>query len=158
MDPVNDAVVSQVVDDGAAYNATTVAPATPDAPPDLSAAASLATDNPMIALALGVLAVVGSGAGFKLWNKRSEQAHEQAMKRLEIEASAPTAQPPPCQAAQTATEARLASIEAQMGKLEQSTAGISAHGSDDLEERVSKLEASMRRVGVKPPATKAGTK
>jgi len=44
--------------------------------------------NPVVAIVLVVVVVLGSGAGWKFWQKKSEQKHELEMKKLELEAKA----------------------------------------------------------------------
>jgi uncharacterized protein HemX len=44
--------------------------------------------NPVLTVILVVVALLGSGAGWKLWQKKSEQKHELEMKKLELEAKA----------------------------------------------------------------------
>lgn len=151
-----DAVVSQVVDDAVKVEAPveTVAVVEQPAAPAFDPMA-VAQANPMLAFALAALAVVGGGAGFKLWTKMSEQKHEQKLKEMELEAQKTGlngAQPPPCQAKQAETDAKLAALEARMGKTEKRSAALPADfDGEELEKRVHKLEAAMKRMGVKPP-------
>lgn len=42
--------------------------------------------NPVVAIVLVGIVILGSGAGWKFWQKRSEQKHELEMKKLELEA------------------------------------------------------------------------
>lgn len=158
--PVDKAeIVEKVVDDAAKVEASKAEPVAHEevaapisAPLDPMA---VAQNNPMLALALAVVAVVGGGAGFKLWTKMSEQKHEQKMKMLELQAqaNAPTVQPPPCQAAQAKTEAQLASLEARLGKMEKASHGLpDASLGDDVDElktKVTKLESAVKRIGLK---------
>ena len=44
--------------------------------------------NPVVAIVLVVVVILGSGAGWKFWQKKSEQKHELEMKKLELEAEA----------------------------------------------------------------------
>ena len=44
--------------------------------------------NPIVAIVLVVVVILGSGAGWKFWQKKSEQKHELEMKKLELEAKA----------------------------------------------------------------------
>lgn len=101
-------------------------------------------DNPLLALGLAAIAVLGGGAAWKHYAKTSEQRHEQAMKQLEIQASAPTVQPPPCQAADAATQARIQALEARVAKAEKSTLSVGGLP-DDLEERLEALEKKAKR-------------
>lgn len=152
-----DAVVAQVVDDAAVSPAHAAAHETVVEQPVAPAfdPMAVAQANPMLAFALAALAVVGGGAGFKLWTKMSEQKHEQKLKEMELEAQKTGlngAQPPPCQAKQAETDAKLAALEVRMGKTEKRSAALPADfDGEELEKRVHKLEAAMKRMGVKPP-------
>lgn len=151
-----DAVVAQVVDDAAVSPAHAAAHETVVEQPVAPAfdPMAVAQANPMLAFALAALAVVGGGAGFKLWTKMSEQRHETRLKELELEAQKAGlngAQPPPCQAKQTETDAKMAVLEARMGKMEKTSGGLpDGFDGEELEKRVAKLEAAMKRMGVKP--------
>ena len=160
--PTPEEVVAQVSDDAALLPvATTTQPADPQpSAADLAKLAQTGDGNPVVVLGLALLAVVGGGSAWKLWTKRSEQAHELAMKRLELDAATMngTAQPPPCQAKQAETEARLVSMEARLAKTERASAGLpNGFDADELDSRIGKLEAQMKKMGVKPP-TKGGAK
>lgn len=107
---------------------------------DLSQLQGLAGDNPMVMLALAGVAVLGGSAGWKHWNKLSEQKHEQKMKELEMQAQAQGtngAQPPPCAAANLKLEAELKALQGQvaenvakMAKLEKKTLAIASSDFD----------------------------
>jgi hypothetical protein len=172
MDPIpvpstSEEVIAQVSDDAALL--TVAAPvvahevqaaATPTAS-ELGKLAESAGDNPLLALGLAAIAVLGGGSAWKLWTKRSEQAHELAMKRLELDAATAngTAQPPPCQAKQAEVDAKLAAFEARLGKVEKTSLALpDGFDADELTGRLSKVEGAIKRLGVKPPATKGGTK
>lgn len=148
-----DLAVSQVVDD-APKAETHEAVVEQPAPAPAFDPMAVAQANPMLAFALAALAVVGGGAGFKLWTKMSEQRHETRLKELELEAQKAGlngAQPPPCQVKQTETDAKLASMEARLGKAEKTSAALPADfDAEELEKRVAKLESAMKRIGVKP--------
>jgi hypothetical protein len=102
-------------------------------------------DDPALVVTLAIIALLGVG----LWKHLGKVADQKAaldMKRLEIEADSvkrtPKAQPPPCQAANTALEAKISALEARLGKVESSSplalpAGFDA---EELDERVRKLE------------------
>lgn len=168
--PTSEEVVAQVQDDAsllpiaAAHAAPVAGELQPEAQPsaaDLAKLAEGAGNQPLLALALAVLAVVGGGSAWKLWTKRSEQAHELAMKRLELDSATMngTAQPPPCQAKQAEVDAKLAAMEARLAKAEKASLALPADfDADELTGRLGKVEAAIRRMGVKPPATKGGTK
>ncbi len=150
-DPHKDAIVAQVQDDATRVE-TAVVEHPADAPPFDPMAVAQA--NPMLAFALAALAVVGGGAGFKLWTKMSEQKHEQKLKELELQAQAQGlggAQPPPCQVKQAEVEAKLAAIEARLVKTERTSIALDdGFDPDDIEKRLVSLERSMKRMGVKP--------
>ena len=168
--PTSEEVVAQVQDDAsllpisAAHAAPVAGELQPEAQPsaaDLAKLAEGAGNQPLLALALAILAVVGGGSAWKLWTKRSEQAHELAMKRLELDSATVngTAQPPPCQAKQAEVDAKLAAMEARLAKAEKASLALPADfDADELTGRLGKVESAIRRMGVKPPATKGGTK
>jgi hypothetical protein len=118
----------------------------PDAPFDLTAVAD--GDNTIL---LAIIAVVGGGAGFKLWQSMSAQYHERALKRLDIDAQQKglgAGQPPPCKAATEAVEARLSSLEARTSANERASArlvaALDADEVDDLKKRLELLERKGR--------------
>jgi uncharacterized protein HemX len=117
---------------------------------------AVAQANPMLALALAVLAVVGGGAGFKLWTKMSEQKHEQKLKEMELQSQAQGlggAQPPPCQAKQAEMDAKLAALESRVAKAERTSLAMGDDfDPDDIQKRIIMLERTMKRIGVKPAA------
>jgi uncharacterized protein HemX len=110
----------------------------------------------VLALALAVLAVVGGGAGFKLWTKMSEQKHEQKLKEMELQSQAQGlggAQPPPCQAKQAEMDAKLAALEGRVAKAERTSLAMGDDfDPDDIQKRIVMLERTMKRIGVKPAA------
>ncbi len=126
---------------------------------DPSQLQQLGAENPMLAIALAAVAVLGGGAAWKHWGKMSEQKHEQAMKQLELQASAqanvPTVQPPPCQAADAATQARISALEGRLAKAEQASSSVSLGLSDEMEERIAKLEKAVK---AKKAATKTASR
>ncbi len=152
--PEKEAVVEQVVDDGAKVetHAETVAEPVPAGFDPMAVAQA----NPMLAFGLAILAVVGGGAGWKFWTKMSEQKHEQKMKELELQAQAQGlngAQPPPCAAKQVETEAKVAALEARLGKMEKGSIGLpDDFDGEELLKRVAKVESALKRIGVKPAA------
>lgn len=165
--PTPEEVVSQVSDDAALLavappvGAHEAQPAPTPSASELGQLAESAGDNPLLALGLAAIAVLGGGSAWKLWTKRSEQSHELAMKRLELDAATMngTAQPPPCQAKQAEVDAKLAAFEARLGKVEKTSLALpDGFDADELTGRLSKVEAAVRRLGVKAPTTKGGSK
>ncbi len=108
-------------------------------------------DDPVLVVILAVIALLGVG----LWKHLGKVADQKAaleMKRLEIEADSvkrsPKTQPPPCQAANAALEARLAAAEARLGKVESTSVGLPpGFDAEELDERVRKLELEKFRKG-----------
>lgn len=149
-----DAVVAQVVDDIAKVEVPveTVAVVEQAVTPAFDPMA-VAQANPMLAFALAALAVVGGGAGFKLWTKMSEQKHEQKLKEMELQGQAQGlngAQPPPCQAKQAETDAKLAALEARVAKAERTSVALGDDfDPEDIQKRLVLLERAMKRIGVK---------
>ena len=132
--------------------------------PDLTQLEGLAGGNPALMLALAVLLIVGGGAGWKFWQRMSEQRHEQAMAKLALEremAGLQGAQPPPCQTAHAKLLKDIEALEKRLGKVEKRSASPTLPAdfdADELTGRLGKVEGAIRRMGVKPPATKGGTK
>ena len=162
--PTSDEVVAQVQDDAVLVIPQPKHVEAQEVQPTASDLAKLTQpdeQNPFIVLGLAVLAVVGGGSAWKLWTKRSEQSHELAMKRLEMDAATMngTAQPPPCQMKQAEVDAQLAALEARIAKTEKASLAFpDDFDVDELVARLSKVEAAIKRMGVKPPATKGGSK
>jgi hypothetical protein len=125
------------------------------APFDINAILTSTGGGGGVAIILAILAVVGGGAGWKFYQKFAEQKHEQEMKKLEIQAQAQGlngAQPPPCQAANAALEAKLVAIEGKLVSVEKKTSSFSAgFDADDLEERLVKLEKKAKSTAGRPP-------
>lgn len=121
----------------------------PEPPPfDPVQLQQLGADNPMLAIGLAIVAVLGGGAAWKQWGKMSEQKHEVEMRKLElqaqVQANVPTVQPPPCQAADAATRAQLVQLEGRIAKAEKASEGFSVGISDEMEERIAKLEKAAK--------------
>jgi predicted negative regulator of RcsB-dependent stress response len=55
---------------------------------ELAQLKELTGGNPVVAIVLVAIVILGSGAGWKFWQKKSEQKHELEMKKLELEAKA----------------------------------------------------------------------
>lgn len=166
-----DAVVAQVVDDGVKAHEVQEAPVAP--PVSSTDVMAVAGDNPLLAFGLALLAVfAGGGAGWKLWTKKTEtaaelaklqaeQAHELAMKQLEVQTSVPTVQPPPCQVKQVEVEAKLsalssevAELRARLEKAEKKTAAFGDNfDADEVKDNLTKLERTVRDMKAKMPKT-----
>jgi hypothetical protein len=107
-----------------------------EAPADLSQLQGLAGDNPVLMVILALVVVGGGTAGWKFWNKFSEQKHEQKMKMLEIEAQQAGlagAQPPPCQTVTAELKKEIASLETKVGKMEKQVRSFVASDFDEAE-------------------------
>jgi hypothetical protein len=101
-------------------------------------------DDPVLVVTLAIIALLGVGL-WKHLGKVADQKSALEMKKLEIEADSvkrtPKAQPPPCQAANTALEAKISALEARLGKVESSSLALPAgFDAEELDERVRKLE------------------
>ena len=132
--------------------ATTAEPAA--APFDVNQLTQSAGGGPVVAIVLAGIAVLGGGAAMKFYKQFSEQKHEQAMKKLELDAQSQGlngAQPPPCAAQNAVVEGRLAAMEAKLVSMEKKTSSFSADfDASDLEERIEKLEKKAK-TGAKTP-------
>lgn len=152
-------------------HATTQASAEPaNAAPDLSQIGALAGGNPIVTVILALIVVGGGTAGWKFWQKKSEQSHELAMKKADLElemAGLNGAQPPPCQAASVKLNGELTEIRGdlkangeahkklqeqidalaeRLSKLEKKAASLFSGGFDpeEMEERVAKIEKALK--------------
>jgi len=110
-------------------------------------------DDPVLVVILAIIALLGVGL-WKHLGKVADQKSALDMKRLEIEqisvkkGQTMTSQPPPCQAANAAIEARLAAFEARLGKVESTSLALPAgFDADELDERVRKLELDRIKKG-----------
>jgi len=154
--PATEPVADAALAEPAATAATIEVPAAPAVDPAL--VAQVAGDSPLLAVVLALVAVLGGGAAWKQWGKLSDQRHEQAMKRLEMEAKAGklgAAQPPACQAATAELHAKIAALDARLGRAE---SGLSLGGGvpGEIEARIAKLERSKRTEAA--TAARKGTK
>jgi hypothetical protein len=169
-DPTKDAVVAQVVDDGVKAHEVQAASPSPITGSDVTAVAG---ENPLLAFGLALLAVFAAGgAGWKLWTKKSEasaelaklqaeQAHELAMKQLDLQAQAavPATQPPPCQVKQAEVDAKLSTLSNELSelrvRLEKSEKKAAAFGdnfdADEVKDNLTKLERTVRDMKAKMP-------
>lgn len=145
-EPAKDAIVERVTDDAGLVAHEAQAPT----PAEIIEVAKGADDG-MIGVVLALVAVLGGGAAWRFYSqhskqkaeiaaKRDEQAHELAMRRLDVEAQAATTSPPPCLAKHAEIEARLSSVESKNASLTL-PAGFDA---DELSERVEKLEKALK--------------
>lgn len=169
-DAAKDAVVAQVVDDGVKAHEVQAAAPSPITGSDVTA---IAGENPLLAFGLALLAVFAAGgAGWKLWTKKSEasaelaklqaeQAHELAMKQLDLQAQAavPATQPPPCQVKQAEVDAKLSALSNELSelrvRLEKSEKKAAAFGdnfdADEVKDNLTKLERTVRDMKAKMP-------
>jgi hypothetical protein len=124
--PEKDAIVASVTDDALLMEHEAQA-ATPS-PEEIVTIAQGAQDGGMIGVVLALVAVLGGGAGWKFYSQSSKQkadlaakqaelAHELAMAELNAKVQVPTASPPPCVAAHTSLEARIAAVEAKASRM-----------------------------------------
>ena len=123
--PEKDPVVASVTDD-ALVMAHEAQAATPT--PEQIVQVAQGADDGMIGVVLALVAVLGGGAGWKFYSQSSKQkadlatkqaelAHDLAMAELNAKVQAPTASPPPCVAAHTSLEARIAAVEAKASRM-----------------------------------------
>jgi hypothetical protein len=151
--PEKDAIVASVTDD-AALIAHEAQAATPS-PEEIVTIAQGAQDGGMIGVVLAIVAVLGGGAGWKFYSQHSKQkadlaakqaelAHDLAMAEINAKMQVPTVSPPPCVAAHTSLEARIAAVEAKASRM------TSIDFPDDFDAelliaRVEKLEKAAKK-------------
>lgn len=125
----------------------------PDAPFDLNQVIQSTGGGAGVAVVLAIVAVAGGGAAWKFYKQFAEQKHEQAMKKLELQAQAQGlngAQPPPCAAQNAVIEGRLAAMEAKLATVEKKSASFSADfDAEEIEDRVLKLEKKVKTLSAK---------
>lgn len=124
--PEKDAIVASVTDD-ALMMAHEAQAATPT-PEEIVTIAQGAEEGGMLGVVLALVAVLGGGAGWKFYSQSSKQkadlatkqaelAHDLAMAELNAKMQVPTVSPPPCVAAHTSLEARIAAVEAKASRM-----------------------------------------
>ena len=116
--------------------------AAPPAVADLSGLQNLAGGNSTVMVILALIAVAGGGAGWKFYQKFSEQKHEQALKKLEIEAQMAGlngVQPPPCQAASLKVQAELDSVRGELRSNGEAHKKLQEQ-IDELSQKIAKFE------------------
>lgn len=159
--------------------ATVAQPEAPAVTPDaLAAMADKAGGNPAMLLALGGVAIAGSAGGLKLIKSWFENKKEVEMKKLEVQAEASKGadysvnQPPPCAASSMKLEAELSAanhklalcmdevqlLSEKCAKLDKKLAAVPSFDSDELDERLDKLEKELKALKGKPAAKPAAKK
>lgn len=123
------------------------------APFDINAILTSTGGGAGAAIILAVIAILGGGAAWKFYQKVSEQKHEQKMKEIELKAQSQGlngAQPPPCQAANAAMEAKITALETKLGSIEKKTSSFSAgFDAEDVEDRLIKLEKKVKSLSAR---------
>lgn len=153
-----DAIVASVTDDALAL--AHEAQATAPTPAQIVQVAQGADDG-MIGVVLAIVAVLGGGAGWKFYSQSSKQkadlaakqaelAHELAMAELNAKMQAPTVSPPPCLAAHTSLEARIAAVEAKASRMT-SIDLPDDFDADVLIARIEKLEKAAKAKPARKP-------
>jgi hypothetical protein len=134
----------------------TEAPASAPSAADLQGIMGAAGGNSGLAIAMALIAGVGSAAGLKVITKMLDSRAELQMedKKLAREmAGLQGAQPPPCQAANgkiladiAALQATVSAQEARLAKAERVTGTLNPNfDGADLEERVERIEKTLRK-------------
>ena len=130
------------------------APATPD----LSPVADLAGGNPIVGVILALIVVGGGAAGWRFWTQLADQRHEQAMKRLELDAQAQGmagTQPPPCQAVTAEIKRELAALDARIQRIDRNvrafSSSIDTFDEKELEKRLlKKIDEKIKARATRP--------
>jgi uncharacterized protein HemX len=116
--------------------------AEPNGVPDLSQIQGLAGGNPIVTVILALILVGGGTAGWKFWQKKSEQSHELKLQELELQkemAGLNGAQPPPCQAASAKVQADVESIRGDLRSNGEAHKKLQEQ-IDELSQKLAKLE------------------
>ena len=80
---------------------------------ELAQLKELTGGNPIVTIVLVAVVILGSGAGWKFWQKKSEQKHELEMKRLEMEALSKKAE---SKAKADALKSKAKAVKSKKGK------------------------------------------
>jgi len=86
---------------------------------NLNQIAGGAAGNPLMAIILGAVAVLGGKKVWDFWKQKQELAHEEKMKQLEIQASAGAGVHAECEAKRKDLEASVAALKFKAEELEQ---------------------------------------
>jgi hypothetical protein len=110
--------------------------------------AKLGGDNPIAVVVLAGIAVLGGSAAWKFYSAKGAQAHELKLKELELKSQNPSQSPPPCVLKHGELEAKMAALEGKIGQVERKTSSMSldAPSSDELDERLIKLEQAVKKI------------
>ena len=103
---------------------------------------------PLFLRCLAGIAVLGGSAAWKFYSSKGAQAHELKLKELELKSQSPSQSPPPCVLKHGELEAKLAALEGKVGQVERktSTMSLDAPSSDELDERLIKLEQAVKKL------------
>jgi uncharacterized protein HemX len=126
--------------------------------PDLSQVANLAGGNPIVGVILALIVVGGGAAGWRFWTQLADQRHEQAMKRLELDAQAQGmagAQPPPCQATTAELRKELAALDGRIQRIDRNvrffTSSMDTFDEKELEKRLlKKIDEKIKARATRP--------
>jgi uncharacterized protein HemX len=156
--PVEPAPVEPVAEAPSANALSSLSEAPPVA--DLSGLKDMAGDNSVLMVILALVAVLGGGTAWKFYQQNANQKHEQAMRKLDLEAKAMKVQstsPPACQQAHAKMEAEISDIgkrvsdhasavEERLAKVERRTLSLTGSGVDleELDQRVAKVEKAVK--------------
>lgn len=115
-------------------------------------------DGSLVSVILAVVGVAGGAAAWRFYSQASrekseqrkleaEQAHEQAMARINAEAARPTAQHPSCIQAHADLGVQLAQLRAELEQVKTSSTSIGlpdGFDADEMSERIAKLEKAAK--------------
>jgi len=158
--PEKDAIVASVTDD-ALVMAHEAQAATPT-PEEIVTIAQGAEEGGMLGVVLALVAVLGGGAGWKFWSQSSKQkadlatkqaelAHDLAMAEINAKMQVPTVSPPPCVAAHTSLEARIAAVEAKASRM----TSLDLPDDFDAELLIARVEKLEKAAKAKPAGRKS---
>lgn len=139
---------ARVTDDAPLAGHTTQVAEAPAMPP-------IPQDGSLVSVILAVVAVVGGGAAWKFYSQSSrekaeqkkleaEQAHEQAMARINAEAARPTAQHPSCIQAHADLGVQLSQLRAQVESSRTSLGLPDDFDAGELFDRIERLEKAAK--------------
>lgn len=125
------------------HTAVVSVPSAPDHLADLKSVVP-SGGNDMVTVILSGIAVMGGATAWKFYSQRSANAHEERMKKLELDSQS-NSNHQVCSAANAALAARIEALEAKVSKVESNTVNLGGGGLDDIEERLTKVEKLVKK-------------
>jgi len=116
---------------------------------DINQLAHLSEGNPMMLLALGVVAALGGKKGWDWLKQRQEQQHEQKMAEIEAHKVSASTGHEQCVAKQQDLESHVSSLKLKIGEIEKKASELEKKSEEVNKlnvEALDELESSLKKV------------